>query len=193
MRSMTKKITAALFAVAAAVTLTACNEQQTAKNGAAEARTNERTAVDSTYEKLVANQPAHTMNFSPTRATKNFWIDTWGKEPGKLSYVYLQSADGKLLGYYVLEGLPVNYCTSLVPTWDTVSDVEGKVVVPRASMDGTWSSGNNCNAYYGKDATTGSYIEYTAGLGINVLLYDQPLPRQDVQPLGQTRIENLPK
>lgn len=191
MRSLTKKIAAALLAVAAAVTLTAC---QDTGSGAATARNNERSAVDGTYEKLVANQPAHTMNFSPTRATKNFWIDTWGKEPGKLSYVYLQSADGKLIGYYVLEGLPVNYCTSLVPTWDTVDRGEtGIAVVPRASMDGTWSSGNNCNAYYGKDATSGSYIEYTAGLGINVLLYDQPLPRQDVQPLGPTRIENLPK
>jgi hypothetical protein len=41
--------------------------------------------------------------------------------------------------------------------------------------------------YYGRDATTDTYLEFTAGLGINVLLYEEPLPRSvDVQPLGPT-------
>jgi hypothetical protein len=43
-------------------------------------------------------------------------------------------------------------------------------------VDGVYYSGGECNTYYGKDATTGSFIEYTVGLGINVLLYNQPLP-----------------
>lgn len=187
MRTMTTKIAAVAAAALAAITLTSCQDSGQKSADA------ERGRVGSTYDQLVAAQPAHTMSYSPTRATKNFWIDTWGK-PGKLSYVYLQSGDGKLLGYYVLEGLPVSYCTSLVPTTDTVERGDtGIAVVPRPSVDGTYSSGGNCNAYYGKDATTGAYIEYTAGLGINVLLYDQPLPNANVAPLGRTRIEDVPK
>jgi len=158
----------------------------------------ERATVDQTFDKLQASQPAHSLDYSPTRATKNFWIDTWGKQPGKLAYVYLQSATGQMLGYYVLEGLPVSYCTSLVPNFDVEAfSGGGGVVKPRQSMDGTWTTGNGgCNTYYGKDATTGAYIEYTAGLGINILLFDAALPPQKTsgaQPLGPTRAEDIPR
>lgn len=96
----------------------------------------------------------------------------------------------------VLEGLPVSYCTSLIPPYQIIKpeitgDNNVPLAVPGPSVDGTYSSSANCNTYYGKDATSGAYIEYTAGLGINVLLYDQPLPRQDVQPLGPTKVEDV--
>lgn len=35
------------------------------------------------------------MKYSPTRETINKWIETWDK-PGKLSYVYLQNANGEV-------------------------------------------------------------------------------------------------
>jgi hypothetical protein len=130
-----------------------------------------------------------------TRISVNGWIATWD-EPGKLAYVYLQGANGELLGYYILEGLPVSYCVSLTPTY-TWEDIPGdgsstKAQVPAPAMDGVYYGGAGaCNTYYGFDAGTGAYIEYTAGLGINVLLYDQPLPRQDVQPLGFSTIEDV--
>lgn len=188
MRNSMKALTAA--AVLASVALVGCNDGNKSTN-------QERATVDATFDKLQAAQPAHGMDYSPTRATKNFWIDTWGKSPNKLSYVYLQSAEGKILGYYVLVGLPVSYCTSLVPTFDVNSSSEGKVVTPRPSMDGTWSTGNGgCNTYYGKDATSGAYVEYTAGLGINVLLFDAPLPAQKTggaTALGPTRVEDVPR
>lgn len=193
MRRPLKAVAAAIaLAIAPALLVTGCGNNSKKSTDA------ERRTVNSTFEKLQAAQPAHAMNFSPTRATKNFWIDVWGKAPGKLAYVYLQSAEGKILGYYVLEGLPVSYCTSLVPTFDTEwSSNGGGVVTPRPSMDGTWSTGNGgCNTYYGKDATTGAYIEYTAGLGINVLLFDAPLPPQKTGgaiPLGPTRAEDVPR
>lgn len=179
-----KRVAAVLMAAAAMISLTACDDSKPVQT--------ERASVDGTYEGLVANQPAQTMKFSPTRATKNFWIQTWD-QPGKLSYVYLQAADGKLLGYYVLEGLPVSYCTSLVPTYqaETHGANDSAVVMPRPSVDGTYSSGSNCSTYYGKDALTGAYIEYTAGMGINVLLFDQPMPNLNAQPLGQTKIEDV--
>lgn len=135
---------------------------------------------DTSYNSLVAAEPAHSMSYSPTRKTINFWIDTWNK-PGKLAYVYLQNANGDVLGYYVLEGPPVSQCTALTPTWQFVgtpdddSDVKDQRV-PAPGVDGAYYSGGECSTYYGKDAGNGAFIEFTAGLGINVLLYDQPLP-----------------
>ena len=148
------------------------------------------------YGALVSQQPAHKMSYSPTRATKNFWVDTWNK-PGKLSYVYLLNAQGETIGYYILQGLPVSYCTSLIPPYQIKNqwgDNVDNVVVPGPSVDGTFSSSSNCNVFYGKDATTGAYVEYTTGQGINALLYDQPLPRfKDAQPLGRTELADVKK
>lgn len=150
----------------------------------------ERQRQQGNYEVLTENQPADTMDYSPTRETINFWIDTWD-EPGKLSYVYLQGANGELLGYYVLEGLPVSYCASLTPTYTYEKHGGSNWSQDAPAMDGVYYSGGQCDTYYGKDATTGTYIEYTAGLGINVLLYEEPLPRPDVEPLGQTTTEDV--
>jgi hypothetical protein len=146
------------------------------------------------YARLARLQPAHTMDYSPSRDTINFWIDTWGK-PGKLSYVYLLASNGQMIGYYVFKGLPVSYCAALTPNYDFIDikgDGEDKYAGPQVSapgVDGVYYSGGQCSAYYGKDATTGSYIEYTVGQGISALIYERPLPRQDVEPLGFTTIK----
>ncbi|MGW5267197.1 hypothetical protein ACWEQ4_00965 [Rhodococcus sp. NPDC003994] len=180
---MRRLIPTALAALAAVGLLAGCTDDKVETSA-----NKERTSVGDTYDGLVARQPAHTMQYSPTRETKNFWIDTWD-EPGKLSYVYLQNANGGIVGYFVLEGLPVDKCTALVPTFDVNSDTYGKVVTPRPSVDGTWSSGSNCNTYYGKDATSGAYIEYTAGAGQSVLLFDRPMARAaDAPALGDATI-----
>lgn len=182
------KIAAALAVVALA--LTACDDGGSGQN-------KELQTQQSNYNRLVARQPAHTMGYSSTRETINGWIDTWSK-PGKLSYVYLQNAAGQITGYYVLKGLPVSYCTSLTPNYTFVGtpddgDTAKNQQVPAPSIDGVYYSGGECNTYYGFDATTGAYVEYTAGLGINVLLYDQPLPPQklgDAIPLGPTDVSD---
>jgi hypothetical protein len=140
------------------------------------------------YDQQVATQPAHTMPYSPTREVINFWIDTW-KQPNKLSYVYLQNANGDIIGYYVLKGLPVSSCAALTPTQQINGSSNGNTVTSAPSVDGVYYSGGQCNTYYGKDATSGAYIEYTVGLGINVLLFDQPLRRQNLQPLGKTQVD----
>lgn len=175
------------LAAVAVLALTACDGDP----GPAE---DEQLVQQDGYGTLTQNQPAGTMSYSPTRETINFWIDTWD-EPGKLSYVYLQAANGELLGYYVLEGLPVSYCASLTPTYawvDRPNDgSNAKQQAPAPAMDGVYYSGGQCDTYYGKDASTGTYIEYTAGLGINVLLYEEPLARPDVEPLGQTSVEDV--
>ena len=149
----------------------------------------------SNYDRLTAEQPAQSADYSSTRETINFWIDTWGREPGKLSYVYLLASNGQMIGYFIFEGLPVSYCASLTPTYrwerrgnNTSNNWEQ---VPAPAMDGVYYSGGQCQAYYGRDAVSGSYMEYTVGTGISALVYEQPLPRQDVEPLGVATIEDV--
>lgn len=170
----------ALFILLGVLVAGCTSENDTAKN--------ERKIRNSGYSRLAASQPAHTMNYSPSRDTINFWIDTWG-QPNKLSYVYLLASNGQLIGYYVFKGLPVSYCAALTPTYDIVRNDNGTFQVPAAGVDGVYYSGGQCSAYYGKDASTNSYIEYTIGQGISALIYERPLPRQDVEPLGFTTIK----
>ncbi|MGH1563087.1 hypothetical protein [Mumia sp. DW29H23] len=184
MHRLTRPLTILFAAIAVALTLSACDTTTSATQ-------KEDTARQHTYSTLTSKQPAASMGYSPTRETKNRWIKTWD-DPSKLSYVYLLNAAGDTIGYYVLTGLPVSYCTSLIPpyTWvDRPGDGSSeKVQAPAPSVDGTYSSGSNCAVFYGFDATSGAYIEYTTGQGINALVYDQPLPRfKDAEPLGQAR------
>jgi hypothetical protein len=152
---------------------------------------------DSSYAKQVAAEPAHPMTYPMSRKTVNFWVDTWGKQP-KLSYVYLMAANGQLIGYYILKGLPITLCAALTPTWtyegtpNDGSDIKDQRV-PAPGVDAVYYSGGQCDSFYGKDASTGAYIEYTAGGSTNVLIFDRPLPRQNVEPLGFTRIEDIKK
>lgn len=181
-----RRIAAVIALAAAATGIAGCSSRPES-----ESTKNERTTQQNNYEGLVKNQPAVGMPYSPTRETINAWVKTWGK-PGKVSYVYLQNTEGKMIGYFVLKGLPVSYCSALSPNYDFVNpegdDGSQMFQVPAPGLDGTYSdAGGSCNTYYGFDASTGSYIEYTAGLGINVLLYDQPLPQSgSIQPLGPT-------
>jgi hypothetical protein len=153
----------------------------------------------SNYDRLVENQPAHTMTYSPTRETKNFWIDTWG-EPGKLSYVYMMNGSGDIVGYYIFEGLPVSYGVSLIPPyeliWADLGQYDGQIVVPAPSIDGTYASAANVHTFYGKDALTGAYMEYYAGFGLNPLLHSEPVPLQkyaESQPMGAATFDDVPE
>ena len=175
-----------ILAVLAGLLLTGCTqENDTAQN--------ERAARNAGYARLAAKQPPHTMGYSPSRDTINFWIDTWGKTPGKLSYVYLLASNGQMIGYYVFRGLPVSYCAALTPTYDLVRRESTIVSVPAAGVDGVYYSGGQCSAYYGRDASTNSYLEYTIGQGISALIYERPLPRQDIEPLGFSVIGKVKK
>ncbi len=192
MRRLTRHAFAVLTAAALTFGLTACNE-----DSGTSSRSKENTARQSNYDRLVAKQPAATLDYSPTRATKNFWIETWGKNSTKLSYVYLQDAQGRW-GYFVLKGLPVTYCVSLLPPETKVrgdlGQYDGDLVVQGPSMDGTYSSNTNCSSYYGEDATTGAYVEWSVGANQAYLLYSEPmdLPQfKDATPLGKTKITDV--
>lgn len=161
---------------------TGCVEEPSAQKAESKIQQN-------SYERLTKAQPARAMSYSSTRETINYWVETWDK-PGKLSYVYLLASNGQLVGYYVLKGLPVSYCAALTPTYKVLQDADGgNLIVPAPSVDGVYYSGGQCTAYYGKDASTNSYIEFTVGQGISALVYERPLPRQDVEPLGFTVIK----
>lgn len=187
---MRRKLTAIVAAALAVLLLGAssCDNTDSPQAG-------ESARQQDNYEKLTARQPAGEAAYSPTRETINYWLDTWSKDPGKLSYVYLLASNGQMVGYFIFEGLPVSYCASLTPTyrWEDVPNDGSKArqQVPAPAMDGVYYSGGQCQAYYGKDAVSGSYMEYTIGNGISALVYEQPLPRQDVEPLGVVTIENV--
>lgn len=182
MRSLTKKLSAVTaLTMASALALAGCGSSVSA--GDSDSR-------DESYTSLQASQPAETMQYSPTRETINFWVETWD-EPGKLSYVYLRNIDGDITGYYVLEGLPVSMCAQISPNYDIGGDSSSRVVVPAPANDGAYYGGADCQRYYGKDASTGAYIEYTAGMGNNPLLFSEPMPHvnhQDLNALGETEV-----
>ena len=79
------------------------------------AEDNARTARSQSIEGIRENQPVNPMNYSPTIETINGWTRVWSDKTA-VSYVYMKRADGTFDGYYVLKGLPVNYCVSGSPT-----------------------------------------------------------------------------
>lgn len=154
----------------------------------------EREARQAGYDQLIANQPAETMGYSPTRETINGWVNTWD-EPGKLAYVYLQNANGEY-GYFITVGPPVSYCAQNAPMheWDRPHSQAERYLVEAPSLDGAYYSGAQCNAYYAFDANTGAYVEFTIGANQSFFLYDQPmeLPQfEAADPLGPTTLDNV--
>lgn len=167
MRSLLNKKLILILMVVAMMVLAACEEDST--------QSRESDIQQSTYSKLAEKEPALEMTNPKTRETVNFFTETWN-QPDQLAYVYLQNSEGNMLGYYVLDGPPVSMCTSITPNYDTeYSSSGGYTVVPAPGIDGVYRSAEDCSRYYGKDATTGTYIEFTVGMGINMLLYTEPL------------------
>lgn len=174
-----RKTLAVLAAIVAVLFLTASSCSGSDSSG----QKKETQIQQDNYNHLVDVAPAHKMQVSSTRDTINFWIDTWGKNKNALSYNYIGTfaADGTFHSalYYVLVGLPVSYCTSLTPNYQIkVPDVTGDnttaLVVPAPALDGVYYSGGECNVFYGKDAQTGSYVEYTVPLNAMVQTFSQP-------------------
>jgi hypothetical protein len=138
------------------------------------------------YGNVVKDQPAHPVKYSPTRADKNFWIDTWGQGQ-KDAYVYIMHGDK--VYYYVLGGPPTNQCLSLTPPDRYDKSTSPDMLRPAPRVDGVYSGGGQCMTFMGRDATTGAYIEYTQGMNDLVLVYSepQPFPQDILVPLGTTK------
>lgn len=151
-----------------AIVLVGCEEETNSK-------TSERDVQNSNYDRLVEQEPAKEVTNPKTRETVNFFTETWNEE-GQLAYVYLQNSNGDMIGYYALDGPPVSMCTALTPPDEAKYYNNGGTTVTQApGIDGVYRSDEDCSRYYGKDASTGSYIEFTVGMGINMLLYTEPL------------------
>ncbi len=148
------------------------------------------------YTTLTNNQPIEQMEYSPDRETINNWIKNWD-QPGKLSFMYLLGGNGEYLGYYVLEGLPVSYCTSGTPpyTWvDRPGDgSSAKTQVEAPAMNGVYYSGFECSRYYAFEAETGKFLDWVAGDGLNQFVLDEPVEGIETQPLpgGTTKVEDV--
>lgn len=190
MRSMRKIIALGLI-VGVAAFAAACDDGSDNPGQKAESQTQQ-----SNYDRLAALEPAHRMAVSPTRNTINFWIDTWGKDPEKLAYVYMLNSLGQTTGYYIFKGLPVSYCASITPNYtfvDVPGDGNDQKTGPLAapSIDGVYYSGGGCDAFYGKDASSGSYVEFTVTAASGYRLFDRPLPLPDVKPLAFATVDNV--
>lgn len=154
-----------------------------------ETKVKENNAKAAAYERLVANQPAEAMDYSPTRESLNQWVKTWEK-PNQLSYVYIQNAKGEY-GYLVMKNLPVPRCKMLTANTKPYGD-SGRVNTELPGMDGTYTSGGTCNTYFGFDATTGAYMEFTLGMNQSFFLFNQPMTLPEfasAKPLGMTVIK----
>ena len=177
---MRHRLVIIIAALIATLTIAGCDDTVTSED-------RERKTNASNYENVTAKQPAGSMDYSPTREGINKWIETW-EEPGKISYVYI--TDGDSTGYYVLEGLPISYCASLTPPERAQWEYDyGVTNLPNPSMDAVFYSGSQCLQYYGFDAKTGTYIEFSIGGTQNYFLSEQPLPIPDAQPLGFTTLD----
>ncbi|QFR02106.1 hypothetical protein F9278_44825 [Streptomyces phaeolivaceus] len=172
---------ATVVALAVGLGLTSCTDSSQDK---------EAQAKQENYDHLVAQQPAGRMEYSPTREAINQWVETWGKR-GKLSYVYIQNAKGEY-GYFIMKGLPVPRCKMLTPT----ERVEDHVVLPQPGMDGTYTTGSTCGAYYGFDATTNAYMEFTVGTNQSFFLFDKPMTMPEyasAKQMGPTSVKDVEK
>lgn len=167
---MRKSLTV-LALVASLVAFAACSS-----SGKASAGNSEKKVQTDSYKNLVAAEPAHGMTYSPTRATINKWIDTWNVK-GQLAFLYLTDT-GKLTGYYVLNGPPVSMCAGITQPWEFVNNpgADADNSEPAPGVDGVWYSGGQCNQYYGIDASTNAYVEFSIGGNQNYELTTQPLP-----------------
>lgn len=188
MRNRLTAFVAGVLTVLAVAALAGCTSKES--DSVSANADNRDAAYKAIYENQIKGYERPT--WSPTVETIKHWIDTWGREPDRLAYVYLMASNGQLVGYYVTKGPPVSYCASLAPPYDLVgqggSGYNGHVV-PAPAMDQVYYSGGQCNSYYAIDALTKEYIGFSVGGGFDYLLYSAPIPRQDVEPLGFTIIQ----
>lgn len=175
---MRSKLTLLITMIGVLLIMAACEEES-------ESKQSERDVQQSNYDRLVEQEPAKEVTNPKTRETVNFFTETWNEE-GKLAYVYLQNTDGDMIGYYALDGPPVSMCTALTPNDEVVGGGDGgRVTVDSPGVDGVYRSDEDCSRYFGKDAETGAYIEFTTGMGINMLLYTEPMDNhQNVENLS---------
>lgn len=175
MRKLILFVVAILFT---GITLSSCTETEPSAE-----RQEQKTGAQN-YENLAKQEPSKPTTYPANRKTINFYTTTWG-EHAKTAYVYLTNASGEVVSYVVMDGPPVSMCTSLRPPYkllDPAGDGVGpNLVVPAAGTDGVFYSGGECNTYYGKDASSGAFVEFSVGQSQSFILRDQPFTPESLQ------------
>jgi hypothetical protein len=142
-------------------------------------QSNEQSIQQQNYDSMTKSEPAVKMPYSPTLRTINFFAETWGHDPDKLSYVYLSDQNGQTMGYYVLKGLPVSYCAQrFSPVRQDWSGNGGALNIPMPALDGAYYTTGPCSTLYGRDANTNGYVEWTLASGI-MSVSDRPRGRPE--------------
>ncbi len=164
-----------------ALLATGCSGMTSEPSASEQARSDRTRGVEDIRE----NQPVEAMRYSPTLATIQKWVTTWGQE-GTVAYVYMKKQTGEVDGYFVMDGPPVSMCTSGSPTYDFENrdGISGDqdLVVPAPGLDGAYYGGCDADRYYGFDAVTGQYLEYTDGFITTAMLSNQPIPQMSDNP-----------
>lgn len=169
--------------VVSALIVAGCSETQP------KADQKEQKAQSTGYEALVNKQPAEGMAYSPTREALIKYANTW-EEEGKIAYVYFSNMNGERTGYFILEGLPASYSAALTPTERIETHYESQAVIENPAMDGVYYSGSDAARYFGYDAVSGAYLEWSANGGQEFFITDQPLSNvPEAKPLGDATIE----
>lgn len=193
MRTMIKALG---VAAVAGLILSSC----TTSDEPEDAQVKDSEAQQQNYNTLQGLSPAHQVTYPMSRNLVNFWVDTWNK-PGALSYNYIESFDQNgalhVAGYYILEGVPMSYCTALTPPYKIVdAGGEGediKMAVQAPGIDGVFYGNTDCKRYYGKDALTGQYIEYTVPMNAFIRTTNEPIDNVTAPALGPSTVEEVKK
>jgi len=190
---LTKNWKATTVAILAVCGIWLATTGESCGGGDEESATEKDTQVrqDATDAK-VENQPYRDGPWSPNLETSNFYADTWYHEQGKLAYTYVFSLTGEAFGYYITVGPMLTNCATANQPYKKESidtgDFTGETIVPERGSDGLYYSGGQCDTYYGRDAISGAYVEFT---DLSFSTSDQPLPAfSNAKAIGPTSIED---
>ena len=129
-------------------------------------------SVAENQKRLETNQPAPQIQFSNARdaiARKTITFN----DPNKISYIYLISKAGTILGFYTVKGCVVDLSCYMVPDDQIVDDPNGGVdvgscIIQAPDIDGTYGT-NGAGKYF--FTTDGTYVEFNC----EYILCDKPL------------------
>lgn len=170
---------ATVAVVALTIVLGACDS-------APDQRAQDAARSSQSVERIIAQQPVQSGNYSPTRATINGWVQTWMTRPGVKYYAYLYT-NGQPLGYYVLQGPPVSYAAGATEPYRRQCDGSGCFDRANPGQDAAFANvGSGQFQFYGMDAQTSRIVEW-GGVGVTYIGSSAPLNVPGAVPLGDAK------
>jgi hypothetical protein len=132
----------------------------------------ESKVIATRQQKLAETQPVPEIGFSNARDIISRKTVTFN-EPNKISYIYLISKAGTILGFYTVKGYVVDLSCYMVPDDQIVDDPfdntgSGGLVIQSADADGTYGTNGEGKYFF---TTDGTYVEFNC----EYILCDKPL------------------